>query len=290
MKSELKISLLLTVRGDYYDFLLNSLLGKYLSEGQVNIRSMSAEELREAIRKPADVTGLEIETGLEDLIIKDLKDTKNPLPLLEFTLTQLWASKSEGMLTHNNYIKIGGASGAIGQWANETYNGLSAEEKELSRKIFTRLVHYGERDLPDSRRRLSMEKLAGDKDGKAVHQLIKKLADAHILVTDGGLGKGSETVEIIHDSLLIEWKQLNRWITEYRGFLTWRQRLEDKMDEWNKKEDAGNLLRGVPLAEAKDWMTKYKEEFNPKEIGYIRASSELEENERMEKEGQEAAY
>ena len=189
LKSQLKISLMLTVRGDYYDFLLNSLLGEYLSEGQVNIRSMSEEELREAIRKPAEITGLEIETGLEDLIIKDLKDTKNPLPLLEFTLTQLWASKSDGMLTRDNYMKIGGASGAIGQWANETYNGLSAEEKELSRKIFTRLVHYGDRDVPDSRRRLTMEKLAGDCDEKAVHQLIKKLADAHILVTDSGSGK-----------------------------------------------------------------------------------------------------
>ena len=72
---------------------------------------MFEEEMREAIKKPADVTGLEIETGLEDLIITDLENTKNPLPLLEFTLTQLWGSRSNGMLTHESYSKIGGATG-----------------------------------------------------------------------------------------------------------------------------------------------------------------------------------
>ena len=54
--------------------------------------------------------------------------------MLEFTDYSLLVSNPDGLLTHDNYRKIGGASGAIGQWVNETYNGLSAEEKELSRK------------------------------------------------------------------------------------------------------------------------------------------------------------
>ena len=264
LKSKLKVSFLLTVRGDYYDFLLNSLLGEYLIGGQANVRSMSEEEMREAIKKPAGIAGLEIETGLEDLIINDLENTKNSLPLLEFTLTKLWELRSNGKLTHETYDKIGGASGAIGQWANETYNSLNPEEKELARRIFTRLIRYGDADMPDSRRRLPLESLAGDTDEQAVHQLIKKLADAHILVTDGELSKGTETVEIIHDSLLIEWEQLKKWITEQRSFLIWRQRLEDRMDEWNIKEDEGNLLRGAPLAEAKNWLEKYEQELNPR--------------------------
>ena len=65
---------------------------------------MSEEEMREAIKKPADITGIEIETGLEDVIINNLENTKNSLPLLEFTLTKLWESRSDGMLTHEAYI------------------------------------------------------------------------------------------------------------------------------------------------------------------------------------------
>ena len=284
LKSNLKITFLLTIRGDYYEYLLNSLLGEYLSEGQVNVRSMSEEEMKEAIDKPADVTGLKIEKGLEDLIINDLENTKNSLILLEFTLTKLWESRSEGVLTHEAYTKIGGASGAIGQWANETYNSLNIEEKKLARRIFTRLIHYGEGDLPDSRRRLPLDELIGGSDEHAVHQLIKKLADAHILVTDLELSKGIETVEIIHDSLLTEWKQLSKWISEQRGFLTWRQTLEERMEEWNRNEDEGNLLRGAPLVEAKAWLAKYNEGLNPDEIKYIKASSELADREQAEKE------
>ena len=235
LKSELKISLLLTVRGDYYDFLLNSLLGDSLIGGQANVRSMSEEEMREAIEKPANITGIEIETGLEDVIINDLENTNNSLPLLEFTLTKLWEFRSNGRLTHEGYSRIGRVTGAIGQWANETYNSLNTEEeKELARKIFTRLIHYDERDFQVSRR-LPLESFAGDDEKEAVHQLIKKLADAHILVTDRELSEGAKTVEIIHDSLLTEWEQLHTWIGEQRGFLTWRQRLEDKIKEWNKK-------------------------------------------------------
>ena len=285
LRSNLKVRFLLTVRGDYYDFLLKSMLGEYLSGGQVNVRSMSIEEMREAIKKPADETGFKIEKGLEDKIITNLDNTKNPLPLLEFTLTQLWKLRSDGMLTLKSYDQIGGAAGSIGQWANETYNSLNAEEKELARKIFTRLIQYGERDLPDSRRRLPLNELAGSKDKQFVRQLIRKLADAHLLVTDCELSKKAQTVEIIHDSLLIEWEQLKKWIDEHRGFLTWRQRLEDKMGEWNNNnKDEGYLLRGAPFVEAKDRLEEYKEELNRGEIKYIEASSELEEKERAEKE------
>ncbi len=51
-----------------------------------------------------------------------------------------------------------------------------------------------------------------------------------------------------------------------------------------EREDEGNLLRGAPLVEAKDWLEKYEPELNPDEIKYIKASSELVDKERAEKE------
>ena len=285
LESGLKISLILTIRADFYESLINSKFEKYRINGQITLTSMSEEELKDAIIKPADAVGLEIEAGLEDSLTKDLGNTEDPLPLLEFTLTKLWERRSDGRLTHKSYQELGRVTGAIGQWADEAYYNLSDGEKEISRKIFTRLIHYGESGTRDSRRRLSLAQLTAEsEDKKRIHKLITKLADAHLLVTDREPSTGIETVEIIHDSLIVEWEQLSNWISEQSGFLRWRQRLEDKKNEWNKNGDEGYLLRGAPLVEANDWLEKNNEELYPSEIKYIKASSELAERERAEKE------
>lgn len=266
LENGLDVSLILTIRADFYEFLINSKFEKYLRNGQINVTSMSEKELKDAIKKPAAAVGLKIETGLEDSLIKDLKNTEDPLPLLEFTLTKLWEQRSDGQLTHKSYRKLGGVTGAIGQWADEAYDKLSDEEKELSRSIFTRLIHYGDSGTRDSRCRLSLVELTTESEDKeTIHKLITKLADAHLLVTDRKPITETETVEIIHDSLIPKWDRLNEWIEEHRNFLLWRQRLDTKIDEWNTGEDEGSLLHGAVLGEAKEWKEKSEQELNESE-------------------------
>ncbi len=292
LESGLKVSLILTIRADFYSFLLESEFGKYLSTGQINVRSMSKEEIEQAIEKPTEAIGLQIETGLTKLIITDLKDTKDPLPLLEFTLTKLWERRSDALLTYDSYHKLGGVTGAIGQWAGETYGGFTDKEKELARRIFTRLIYYGERGTPDSRRRLPLDELAESEDRKIIHKLITKLADVRLLVTDREdreLSTGIETVEIVHDSLLTEWGQLKEWIKEHHTYLLWRQGLETRINEWKIKKDEGSLLRGASLVEAIDWNDKRKKELNQSEKDYIRSSLELKEKEQELKEKKQLA-
>ena len=285
LKNHLPITVIIAMGADFYEHLLSTPLGEYLKTGQFNVRAMSEEEMREAIIRPAEVVGLEIENGLVELIIKDLKSTKNPLPLLEFALTQLWFNKKDGMLTLERYRKLGGATGAIGQWATETYNQLSAKEQQLCQRIFTRLVHYGERDAPDTRRRVPLSELVGSEEKQVILPLIKKLADSRLLVTDRDLKTGVETAEIVHESLLREWLQLKEWIQDQRSFLLWRQVLDEKIEDWQKSgQDEGGLLRGTSLGEAEDWLNERKDDLSSAEEKYIQASLELQKKESGDKE------
>jgi hypothetical protein len=119
LKSYQSISLIMTMRADFYDHLIRSDLVEYLQTGHFLVTPMNEKELKEAISKPAEKVGLEIQTGLENVIIKDLTEstTENPLPLLEFTLSQLWEMRSNNVLTHEDYRTIKGVTGAIGKWA-----------------------------------------------------------------------------------------------------------------------------------------------------------------------------
>ncbi|WP_375503678.1 serine protease [uncultured Nostoc sp.] len=266
-----KITLIIAVRADFYDPLLRSPLGHFLGVGQVNITPLKETELREAIAKPAAQVGLEIESGLDERIIEDIGATQNPLPLLEFTLEQLCKNEhSNGRLTHVDYEKIGKVTGAIGQWANETYRNLDEKEQLITKRIFTRLIHYGEGTIPDTRRRLPIFQLLTTNDEQLTRQVIKTLADQRLIVTD------AETVDIIHEALLREWSDLRIWIREQRSFLLWRQRLDERRTEWiNNKKDQGLLLRGLSLLEAKKWLQKPEVDLNLDEQAFIKESTKL---------------
>jgi hypothetical protein len=267
----LKLTLIISIRSEFYGFLQDSALGDLLEVGQVNVQGMSEAELKAVIRKPAERVGLRVEEGLENRIVADLQDTRNPLPLLEFTLLQLWQAEHENnLLTSECYLSegIGGVTGAIAQWANHTYNALNEAEQTLVRRIFTRLIHYSTTDTPNTRRPLSIIELVSRPEANVtVRQVVKKLADARLLVTK------RDTVEIIHDALITQWTELDKWIKQEGVFLLWRQRLDESLKEWKiQKEQEGYLLNDAPLAEAEGYLQGRRDELNAEECRYIEGS------------------
>ena len=101
----------------------------------------------------------------------------------------------------------------------------------------------------------------------AVRQVVRKLADARLLVTE------KDTVEIIHDALITEWWELGKWIEQEGVFLLWRQRLGESLREWKvQKEQEGYLLNDAPLAEAEGYLQGRRDELNAEECRYIERS------------------
>ncbi|MBN2005062.1 MAG: CHAT domain-containing protein [Anaerolineae bacterium] len=266
------ITVILTLRADFFGYLQNSPLGKHLEYALVNVLPMEPADLCAAITEPAQAVGLHLEAGLEKIIVDDAQQAKHTLPLLQFALTELWEHQTQGTLTYDAYTASGRVAGAIGLWAEDTYNGLTTEEQQLARRVFTRLVHYGEVDAVDTRQRRALPELLTQPDEhEALRRLLLHLADRRLLTTDEV--QGVESVEIIHDALLKEWPRLKQWLAEQREFYLWRQRLEDQLRLWESKaHDDGALLRGALLVEAEQWMQKQPEELNPDECAYIKKS------------------
>ncbi len=277
LESNLPVTVVLTLRADFYGHLIRHRpLVDWLKVGQVNILPMGPEELRAAVKEPAKRLGLRFEPpGLVKTIVEEAGEAEYPLPLLESALTQLWEKRTDGRLTHAAYQAVGRVTGAIGQWAEDAYTKLLPEEQSLAQRAFTRLVRYGEGVVADTRQRQSLSALVTrPEEREPMHRLVRRLADARLLVTGGHAG--SETVEIIHDALLQQWGRLKHWIAEQGEFYQWRQRLDQRLREWEEeRRDKGALLRGTLLDEAERWLAERTEELNEAEREFILESLAL---------------
>ena len=82
------------------------------------------------------------------------------LPLLQFTLDQLFQHREAQLLTLHAYQQIGGVKGALAQHAEATYQALPTEKQQrLARALFLRLINPGTVEEDATRRRVPLSEL-----------------------------------------------------------------------------------------------------------------------------------
>src|SRR5204863_231160 len=160
---------------------------------------MDREDLRQTIVEPARQVGLELEPGLAETILDDLADRPGALPLLEHALLVLWEKRAAGLLTVEGYQQSGGVQGAIAQRAEEVYDGLDPGQQEIARRVLLRLTQPGD-GTEDTRRRATLgEIVTRPEERDAVERVVRTLADARLLTTDG---TDDPIVDVAHEALI----------------------------------------------------------------------------------------
>ncbi|WP_035609767.1 hypothetical protein [Haloferula sp. BvORR071] len=212
-------------------------------------------ELHQIIRYPALSAGLQFErhpeTGrdLSEQIYQDAADAHDALPLLEFTLEELYQRRRENLLTWAAYEELGGLAGAIASRAQETYDALPSEtRREAASHIFGELVTLdASNEGPATRRRARKEILQAAHPGAP--GFIDAFVDSKLLVT--GEENGSAVVGLAHEALITHWPVLKQWIEDHRDLLLARRRLEDATRQWTTGgKSAKFLLTEGRLSEA----------------------------------------
>lgn len=265
-----RLSAVLTLRGDFFGRAITDYrpLSDRVQGAQVNLGPMNRQELRLAIEEPAKKVGLTFEAGLVDLMLEQASDEPGHLPLLEFVLRQLWEQRRGGELHHEAYRAMGQLEGAIAAKADSIFCRLNHQDQRRVQQIFLRLVRPGEGEA-DTRRRATSTEL-----GEETQSLVKTLADERLVVTSRVAGSVEDTVEVSHEALVRHWSHLKGWVEADRQFLVWQQRLNVMRKEWEAgQRSADLLLRGLPLREATDWLTKKPEYFSAEERQFVRISN-----------------
>ncbi|NET36631.1 MAG: hypothetical protein F6K19_32150 [Cyanothece sp. SIO1E1] len=235
-----KLCVVLVMRADFLGKCTEQVysgLADQIQAHLVTVKPMTAAELEEAIRAPARQVGLRVDDNLVTQILSDLSLEESrlsaepgvlapswepgSLPLLAYTLEQLWRYRTLDRLTLDSYIRLGGVRKALENRADEVYKALPPIEQQAAKRIFLELTQLGE-GTEDTRRRVFQQNLVSPhQPATVVDQVIQKLAAERLVVTSELLAKGPKpdrvvVVDIAHEALIRHWRRLRQWVSGNR--------------------------------------------------------------------------
>ena len=274
-----RLRVIATLRADFLDRPLQYPdWGVLFRERMEIIPAMSSAELRSAIEEPAFQSGLAFEPGLTGMIIADVNSQKGVLPLLQYTLSELYERRNGVELTVDAYQEMGGISGALAKRADEIYTTLTPEQRDVARLIFTRLVRISDRQDNTRQRVLLGEIYSLERDYDALRSTVETFGKYRLLTFDNETGSRLPTVEVAHEALIRSWDLLHGWITDNADALRLQARLSDEARQWNEQgKDSSYLARGLRLQQFATLNNNDIIALTKREQEYLNASIELDE-------------
>ncbi len=272
-----RLRIVLTLRSDFEPQFTRTPLQHRWMTSAIVVPAMTLDEYREVIEGPASVKVIYFKgkTSSQEFInrlIGDVANTPGALPLLSFTLSELYRrylkrGGDDRALWAEDYESLGGVGGSLRNRANEVYDKLPDDgHRKTMRKVMLRMIsveggELARRHVPDD------ELVYGDlEEDRRVHEVIRSLTEARLVV----VGKDTDDqpfVEPAHDELVRGWDKLLAWSREEAESLQLRRRLAPAAQAWERGQ-AGvwatdprlRLLHRV-LKSPDDWLNAVEARF-----------------------------
>ncbi len=255
-----RVWVIATLRSDFYPRTteLEGLVALKEGAGQYDLLAPTSAEIGQMIRQPAQAAGLyyEEDSSTNERLDDVLRDaaSKNPgaLPLLEFTLEELYKQRTDnGMLTYEAYKVLGGVEGALAQRAEEVFGGLEPKVQQAMDVELHSLISIGVDDGERiSRKYAPLEIATATPETKA---FVEAFVKARLFTTDLA-ADGSAIVNIAHEALLQNWPRLQNWIEKNRENLRIHARVASATIRWEKENKSREFLlsAGKQISEAEE--------------------------------------
>jgi len=245
------LHLVITLRTDFEPALAQGALAEHWQAGRFIVPPLNQRELRAIIEGPASVRVLFFDPPtLVDTLIDEVIQTPGALPLLSFTLEQLYlkylqrqtvaqqqGETLERALTEADYVALGGVIGALRTRADEEYAALpDAAHRATMTRLLLRMIAVEGGEV--ARRRVLLTELAypDAAENQRVQRVLEQLVAARLLVSDSrdvdADGVADAHVEPAHDALVRAWDRLLAWKQDFAEFLPLQRSLTAAANEW----------------------------------------------------------
>jgi WD40 repeat protein len=288
---DLPFIVIATGRSDVLEGLIESseLVGHYET---FPLTAMPLERYPRLIEGPAAVAGITVEKGLSERIGRDV-ESKEALPLLAHMLALLYQrGKADNRLNLAEYEALGDPArgynpieNSIRLAAEEAIKRLNPSERELDALRDAFVPHLVRVRLDDGKR-VRQAARRSELPAESL-RLIGALTEARLLTTRSSDAEHESLVEVTHEALFKAWPALDEWLTEQQAFLTDLERIRAAHENYAKapeEQKSGELLYGLLLSRARDWLLKYPQRFISREMeplrAFIAASAEVADAER----------
>ena len=263
-QAKVPIYVTLTMRSEYLGACaLVDGLAEAISTGMVLIPRMMREQCRSAIVGPAAVCRFKIADDLTNRLLNDSPCSRRgtiaaraissiasrAAPIncryLQYCLNRMWTRARDDapdapiVLTLADYERIGGLGGALNAHADEVLHGLGDECRSVAEAVFRALTE-GSAANDAVRRPTRFDELVAICGGD--EERARTVVDAFRAPGCNFMAPGLDPfnprllapdtiVDISHESLIRQWKQLSGWVeAESRARRQW-QRLRDRFDD-----------------------------------------------------------
>ena len=275
------VSVVATLRSDFYHQAHASPVFLRLkgTSGQYDLLPPRPAALHSIIAEPARLAALRFEqdekTGrrLNEQLLEDALSQPDALPLLQYTLRELYLQRSAaGVLSFAAYNQMGGVEGALGRRAEATFSALPIEAQSVFAEVMRSLVTV---NVDGTARPLRLRApLARVTDGLAKQIFTESFIAQRFFTADR---EGDEAVvSIAHEALLRRWERLAGWVGSNQDALRLRARVEQSQSRWEQRQHPSLLLpSGLPLEEGRQLLQIAPYLLSSGTRAYITASAEF---------------
>jgi len=267
------LKIILTVRADFEPQLDDGALKSLWISGRCTVPPFNIEELKEVVEMPTIQEVLIFDPPeLVDEIIEEVVQAPGALPLLSYTLSELYeayikSGREDRALKKEDYDNLGGVMGALRTKADTLYNSLDTGGQNTMRKLMLRMVSL-EGELAGKRVLMDDLIYADAAENQRVHDVIDQLVDARLIV------KGKDYIEPAHDALVRAWKTLREWIhTIGEDKILLNAKVNVAAHEFAESQNVKFLWNDNPhLSVLQQDLSKPNQWFNAKELDFIQKS------------------
>ena len=200
--------------------------------------------------------------GLSRELIREVIGRPGMLPLLQYTLNELWETDGveDKIINTRSYKSLGGIRGALQNRMDAFTQKLADENLDALRRVMLRLVDIGQTQA--GVQAVSRRARVDEFDDEDAEEMVRRLVDAKLLVSTGekadeeSIQAPSSTVELAHEALIEGWPRFQDWIEGNKEALVARNRIRDDCERYGEaikcdKNTAGaELLTGSRLEQA----------------------------------------
>jgi len=266
-------------RNEFYPLLVNypTLMAGKARGAHFDLAAPTRNDLLQMIRLPALAAGLGFDTDpdtaipLDEILCSEAASNPDALPMLQYTLQQLYLQRSsDNKLQVATYKKLGGIEGAIGKNAEQAISTLTETEQASLPAVLSLLVTLREDEQSVTSRSARFSQLNTD----AERTLVQTLVEQRLFVSH--LQQGEPCFSVAHEALLRRWPRATAWISEHHDSLSIKSRLQHLQQRWQAEQgnSAYLLAPGKPLQEALQLKQNPLFQLDAAELAFIEASAQ----------------
>lgn len=217
LKKYIDLKILISIRSDFEPQFEQGPLRKIWQKATFSVPAFSTEELREIIVRPAVQEVLVFKPeSLVNKMIDDVNQAPGALPLLSFTLSELYHTYLESglgdrALKEKDYDALGGVIGSLRTKAEELYFGLDSEQRHTMRRLMLRMVSLEGGEIAGRRVLIDELVFKSAEENDRVKIVLEEMVNSRLIVRSGD-NEVKPFVEPAHDALVRAWALLWDWI------------------------------------------------------------------------------